>query len=77
MWAYVVNLRAPLWESFVVVCTPPRAADGAAAPKGTPLAVCELDLRARPTDFHAGRLISHRRVQTCELGLFLFIGRHR
>ena len=66
----IANLRAAsgLCASFVVVCD--LTSDGAAAPKGSPLAVCELDLRARPTIFYAGRLISHRRVQACGVGLF-------
>ena len=66
-WAYVVNLRAV----GIVRRGLHLTSDGAAAPKGRPLTVCELNLRARPTICYAGRLISHRRVQTCGVGLFL------
>ena len=53
----------------VVVCD--LTSDGAAAPKGSPLArSASSTFGQRPTICYAGRLISHRRVQTCGVGLF-------
>ena len=67
-WAYVVDLRA-----VGIVCRGLHlTSDGAAAPKGSPLArSASSTFGQRPTICYAGRLISHRRVQTCGVGLFL------
>ena len=72
-WAYVGNLRA--------VCIVRRGLRPherrSRGTEGKPPDGLRAQLRARPTICYAGRLISHRRVQTCGVGLFLCIGRYR
>ena len=58
-----------LCASFVVVCD--LTSDGAAAPKGSPLAVAlRAQLRARPTICYAGSLIPSGACRFVVLGCF-------